>query len=570
MAFSRNSLAAAFAGTLSLAVLTGCPAQTPGGTGTPSVAPTTAPTTAPTATTAPTTAPTTPASGGPTVAPSVTPSMSPLAPTTLQGKVYDEAGALISTGAKVVIKSLNPSNPFETTLDVVNGNYVANNVPAGVLVEVTAMRDNWTSRTQVATLLPLNTASQGNTVNFGGAQNPYFISKYPEITSVEPADEATLADPSKLVYKLTLSEALDSDNRNRFASALRVWPANTNAAANNVGNLNTETADLQETTPASLDLGAAGSTGGFGTYAAQSPAREGTPFLTASNVASVTWDASGKVATFTFNAPVKASTAGKARYAVGLTGTDLATGTVIQDSENNPLGMIAGAATDATAAFGGYTGQLFITNAFRKPDLPVLPADATADSAAERWALTHDNVAEFDVAEDDTAPTLASVTITGRNIFTLTFSEPMVAAAGSAISSSVSNTTQYLFQAADTESEVGNDAEIDDASGPSAAVAGGVYTTPSLAAIDNQTDFENKVFTFDPAAFEVIADENDPKVLRIRRQGILANPNGEPATDRLDATKIKFVRVKVLSSVQDPAGNAITTSNDASIKTVTL
>jgi hypothetical protein len=56
----------------------------------------------------------------------------------VQGLVYDQVGRLVQDKATVTIKSLNPSNPYESTIDVVGGRYYANSVPVGVALEITA------------------------------------------------------------------------------------------------------------------------------------------------------------------------------------------------------------------------------------------------------------------------------------------------------------------------------------------------------------------------------------------------------------------------------------------------
>lgn len=558
MAFSRNSMAAAVAGTLSLAVLTGCPAQPPSGTGTPSVAPTTAPTTAPTATTAPTTAPTgQPTDGtGATAAPSAVPSASTLAPTTVQGKVYDETGALVNTGAKIMIKSLNPSNPFETNVDVVNGNYVANNVPSGVLVEITASRDGYTSRTKVENLLPLaSVTAGGNQVNFGGPlvsgngqEDPYFISKYPEVTSTEPVDETDLADPTQLTYKLTLSEALDATNQRRFAQAIRIWPNNTAAAGttapvggvggnNGVAGLTIESA--------------AGDTPAAATYSVQ----EGSSFNSDSNLATVTWDAAGKVATLTFKAPLKASSASKANYIVGL--VSAGAGERIVDGNGDQLGANGNLTT--------YPGAGLIADAFKKATLPTLSfgtgVGAVVASDLNRLAATHNSVVRFNVAEDDTAPVFQSVAVTGGNVITLTFSEPLVAfgGTGTPISNGALNPANYRIRLAEKLDDLSTE-KMDGAATPA---------TATFALMQRDV-----TYVLDATNYEVKVSETDPKSLLLRRKDFTTN-----AGDKFPVTA-KAIRVRVMTGgetgapvgagVQDTAGNKVQSSNDANLKSTNI
>lgn len=546
MAFSRNSLVAAVAGTLSLAMLTGCPGPTQ-----PTASPSTpaggsaAPTTAPTAggSAAPTTAPTAGASGAPTAAPSTMPSASNLAPTTVQGKVYDSTGALVTSGAKVNIKSLNPSNPFETNIDVVNGNYVANNVPAGVLVALTVTKDGYTQRAKVTTLLPLQTASNGNVVDFGGGQDPYFISKFPEVFSTEPVHNTAIADASKLVYKLTLSEPLNADNQRRFARALRVFPVNTQAIATGGTSGGTIGGNTQS-------FGAP-NTGGFGggsTTGAETATdttgvpytiQEGSTFLTTDIIASVTWDAAGQVATLTFNAPLKTDKDNKATYAVGL----VQTGEKIADAGGDQLGLIGGAFNGSPAS----NGTTLLEDVFKKPELPALSAGASTE--AQRWAETHNNVSTFDVPTDTTSPTFASLSVTGGNILTLTFSEPMVAYGGSStgqvfIQNGVTDPANYVLRVAEKVEDLA-DQKLD-------------TSASNLTNWASATTGTN--FTLDPAGFRIEVSTSDPKVVRLLPLDLTAANAKFPVT-------IKAVKVRVTTNVKDPAGNAVSTSGDSNLKT---
>lgn len=359
-------------GAFSLALLTGCPNA---GTQPPVIAASGEPTSAPSAapSTPATSASTDPGQGGATAAPSMTPSSSPLSATTIRGKVYDENDAAVS-GAKVSVKSLNPSNPFESTVDVVAGSYVVNDVPAGVQLQIVATKDKWTSRTRVETLLPL-TSAQANIVNFGGTDNAdaeggaYFLSKYPEVASASGT-----YDGSKLTYVIKLSEALDEDNRRRFEDALTIQG---NPDASGLISI-----------------------------------RRNSAFMVDRVLPKATWDAAGTTLTFEFGVPLRASQNDKTKYTLTLVrGAD---GTDIKDTDNNILGM------------GLMSGEQY-REAF-KLGSPV--AAAAGSTAAQRWEAAHTGSASFDVEKDDTAPKLESVKAAGINDnyrFELTFNEPMVA-----------------------------------------------------------------------------------------------------------------------------------------------
>jgi hypothetical protein len=525
MAFSRNSLAAAVAGTLSLAVLTGCPAPT-APVASPSAAPTTgtpsaAPTTTPGESAAPTTAPVA------SQAPNANASPSNLTPTTLRGKVYDEDGATLNSGAQVTVKSLNPSNPFESTVDVISGNYVVNNVPAGVQLEITAKRTGWTTRTRVETLLPL-TSTQPNIVNFGAAsyatgatqEDPegvaYFISERPEITSVVPADDAENVDPTKLSVVLTLSEPLDTTNQNRFANALRVVPAN-NAAS-----------DDGAATPVSEEA-----TGVLPTF--DYVIEEGVTFLGEDATrATVTWDAAGQVATLTFNAPLISSDTDAADYQILL----VAQTSAIEDADGNELG-------------DGAAGE-FLANTFREEDL------AIGTGNADVWAATHQTATTFSLAEDDTDPQLTAVSVvelSGTSPVTriqLTFSEPMAAYSDALTGYSSPTLTNgsglFTFAVAEDIADL-TDVELD---GTGALVGSPAAENVNPASVTEESEFR---LVDNNGTVNVSVSPTDAKVVRIEI-------SGTTIFDDFNAIKAR------VEGVEDPAGNAITeTQADAQEKT---
>lgn len=559
MAFSRNSLAAAVAGTLSLAILTGCPATPPTGTGTPSAAPTAAGgSTAPTTTPGESAAPASAAPGS--AAPSVTPSAANVGNATIKGTVYDLAGARVDS-AKVRVHSLNPSNPYDTTVDVVGGAYVVNQVPAGVQLEIVAMKDGWTSRSRVESLSPPDQTNEANVINFGGPLGntadsegvAYFISKYPEVTSVDPAEDATGVDPTKVVVKLTLSEPLDTTNQRRFADAIRVFPTTATVtelafASDDFASPAAGVADLEDvtaTTAANVNN--------------ESPfyVDESSTFLGEENTqASVTWDAEGKVATLTFNAPLAAAEDETLKYQIGLAtdGTN-----VIEDKEGNDLGM----GTDSK--FGGYTNDgngALINNVFREVDLALnVSSTATTISDIERWQQTHTHVSTFELAEDDTEPTLTGVTVTtpsGITRISLTFSEPMGAYAGNSDINSINRlpatgdslnpsgeALKITFAVAQTAADL-DDVDLDgDAS--NAATSGWGDTSA-----ERESEFYLNSAT-------VSLNPNDAKTIRL-----------EVPNTAFFANDVNAIKARV-EGLADPAGNSITErSADANQKVGTI
>lgn len=541
MAFSRKSTLAAVAGSLSLAMLTGCPA-----------APTTTPTPSPTATAPTSPSPTGQPSAEPTepgATPTTTPSATPLENTTIRGTVYDLDGARVD-GAKVTVKSLNPSSPFESTVDVINGTYVVNSVPAGVQLEVTASKDGWTSRSRVETLLPLTASDEPNVVNFGGVQGAttgdtegraYFISKYPEIAMVEPAEDASNVDPSTLTVKLTLSEPLNTTNQRRFEDAIRVLPANSFAVpAGNASNTPTDLEDVATT--AALVSGYAYSIAENSTFLGDDDTR-----------ATVEWSEEGKVATLTFNAPLLAAEDDAAKYQIVMTSP----GAVIEDADGNDFGVFNG-------SFGGYANatNTILGGVFKETDLA---APSSVANGVPLWLATHTAASTFEVAEDDTTPTLTGVTVTeltGSTRITFTFNEPIAAfgggnnaAYGETWMGATNITTasvldNFTFAVGESASDL-DDVELD---GDSPAT----YAVDNASGVGNDAGEREREFYFVPGGSTISLGVNPDDAKQLRMTLGQAN---------VFANQVNAIKARV-EGVEDPAGNAITdTQADANVVT---
>lgn len=160
--------------------------------------------------------------------PSATPSLPILqTPTTIvAGLVLDEEGRPID-GARIEVNSLSSGAPYTGSAIAYDGSWVINNIPTGLDVELIASKDGWTTRRRVGAF-QIN-PGQRNEVDFGhpDAGNPgaaYFLSRHTEVTQV------TLERSSDVRLHLHLSEPLDDQNRRRFEDAVRVLPANKEAA----------------------------------------------------------------------------------------------------------------------------------------------------------------------------------------------------------------------------------------------------------------------------------------------------------------------------------------------------
>lgn len=482
-------------------------------------------------------------------APISTPSSGTIATATLHGKVYDEAGRPVSD-AQVKVKSLNPANPFESTVAVMSGAYVVNEVPSGVLLEVTAFKAGWTQRTKVETLIRTGDTPM---VNFGGPNDAYFLSDYPEISAIAPAPKDASIDPNSLVYKLTLSEALDDANRKRLENALRLLPANDEANGGLAGT--TTNLEAQEDAAFPFDLTVDGN-------AAVSPyqIKKGSTFMEDANRrAKVTWSADGLQATMEFNAPLIASNNDEAEYQLAL----VSEGIRIVDPRGKQLG------TNAAGSLAAYpaAGKL-ILSAIKAQDIAIRTTPGlTAGSLEAMWAATHLNAGAFKVKEDGEAPKLMGVEasqIGSDTRLELTFSEAMTAYNGTLTgyrSAELVDLANYTFAIAEDSADLEGvklDGTVD-----AALIVNPLVTATFGAAADRE-----KEFRFDAAAFAAaragapagsVVVEVDP----LDAKRVFLYVVGRPAFFDAELSGLK-ARVADLA---DPAGNLINKANaDANIK----
>jgi hypothetical protein len=471
-----------------------------------------------------------PGNPSPSVSPTATPDAGLNTTATLSGMVYNEMGSPVS-GGKVMVKSLNAAKPFQAEAEIVSGAYVINGLPEGLLLQVIAMKDGWTSRSQTAVLVPTRDA---NKVNFGGAGNAYFITDYPEIEAVEPALDAQAIAPGKLVYKLQLSEALDDNNRRRLENALRVIPAN---AAANGGTAPTATQDLESSAIGADIALEAGATQLIGNYAI----KKGSSFMGDANKrAKITWTPDGKAATLEFDAPLLQSKDTEAKYQVVL----VSEGTRITDGGGKQLG------TNATGSLDAYpTAGNMVFGAFKSAALRLNQANGTL---AQIWDDTHENVGTFDLQKDETAPELMGIEVAPVNNGTrieLMFSEPMAAYFGTTGNShaSLADLSKYAFAVGATSDNI-KDFKLD-------GTADVADVDPNATATYGASAERGKEFKFTGNQVVASVDPMEPKRVFLT----IARPN----FFNVEARDIK-VRVE---GVADPAGNAITKADaDADAK----
>ncbi|MEB3328246.1 MAG: carboxypeptidase-like regulatory domain-containing protein [Candidatus Sericytochromatia bacterium] len=444
MAFIRTHVAAAFAGTLSLVALTGCPGVAPTGTS-PTGAPS-APASAavqPSAVAASATPAAAPGDAAPSAAPSAVISAPPATGKVivLSGMVYDEAGAAVE-GATVTVTSLDAAVPYGATVKTTAGSYVVNDVPEGANVEVVVTKPGWTTRRRVGSFQQRATGEK-NTMDFGytGVRQPllgytlhqvqaeplpdgaaYFISDYPEIAATTPEHDARGLDPSKLAIKVTLSEPLDADSRDAFDDAFHVVPANAQAAT-----LHDDVAGRETTANDGLDDGASGDRIASFTYTLNA----GDTFLGSSrNRVRATWNAEGTEVTYTFEGGnLQTDDSEPAAYQAML----FAGAEKIEDADGHQLG------TNSAGAFQWPAAGQPLYNVFKDTELALTPYGnvfyrLAAVAADPRWGETHQTAVAFEFNEDETDPRLTDVSFIEDDNdarLALTFSEPLAAYAGS-------------------------------------------------------------------------------------------------------------------------------------------
>lgn len=337
----------------------------------------------------------------------------------VSGMVYGPDGAALS-GVTVRARSLAAEAPFEAEVKTDTGSYVLNDVPSGANLEIVATKDGWTSRRRVGSFD--DTSVDGNAFNFGapaegaGAAAAFHLSPFPEIIGTSPAANGTNVDPTSVRVRLELSEPLDAENRARFVRALRLLPANDAANGGAAGTTTDLARSEDDGYPRAVTVDGAATVAPYAL-------RAGSTFMNdPTRAAAVEWDATGKVATLNFDAPLLTSSDDDCAYQIALVsaGADQR----IHDRDGYQLGTDAAGSQDAYPAAGDLVLGVFKARRLRLDAVGGL----TAGSGEARWASTHDDVVRFELARDEQAPSLQSVRavyIGDETRLELTFDEPM-------------------------------------------------------------------------------------------------------------------------------------------------
>jgi hypothetical protein len=148
------------------------------------------------------------ASATPTPLPTLTPLPSPsLTPTptqaaTLRVKVYDDTGAL-RTAAQVRVRSNSPDVVYDKVMPLVSSEFKLEDIPLGVILEVSATDSGFTTRT---TYVSLN-AGNNRLLEFKGARLE--LSNRPEVVAISPANRPL--NPYEPL-RITFSEGMNEDS----------------------------------------------------------------------------------------------------------------------------------------------------------------------------------------------------------------------------------------------------------------------------------------------------------------------------------------------------------------------
>lgn len=538
-----TSISRILASTLSVALLAGCPnagtapplqgdakfspapSGAPAATGSPAASATGSASPAAAGSASPAAGATTPPTGA---TPSAgTPATSNPAPsgakTVLQGKVYDEDGATVD-GATVTIRSLDTRQAYSATAQTDGGNYVVNDVPVGVQLEIAVARTGWTRRARVTSLQ--SEVSVRNVINFGAADSAvgddlagaaYFISDFPEITSATPGVSPATGD--KLSYRIRFSEPLDTDNRNLVEDSVSI---DTAAAPT----------DLVPDTVTGAEL------------AARLLIEDNSTFLDAKRRVKFTWNAELTEVLVEFDAPLRALNDDEKAYRFRL--IRRVADDPIEDAAGNVLGF-----TEPTE------GDTYF--AVKKASLTL---ETTPTSATTRWQDTHQRSTSFDVAEDDTDPVLKKVETSEEQRsdrsnqdflrVDLFFSEPMrVYPDDKGYPQNVIDVENFIFAFADDAGDLdGVDLEDtpDDHDTATEAAAAIVLRSPIrfAATADADVDLTDDVFA-EPS-------DDDPTVVSVFLP--------------LDEIPDGLEEIKVLATtrVTDPAGNQVSEGNQDDTK----
>jgi hypothetical protein len=484
----------------------------------------------------------------------------------MRGKVYDEKLAAVPDGATVTVRSLDTARPFETTVETRAGSYVVNGAPLGSALEITATRTGWTSRSRVEVLrrTTATTVDTRNIFNFGGPIDnadpgglAYFISDYPEIARVEPSDDASTQPNDRMMLKLVMSEPLDTTNQRRLASALLIVPNSTEALAENTALPALTSVEEDPDEPlAPEQLSTSSELAGLraGPVPATTSAyryRQNSGFLNGAVLSDFKWEADGRTATFTLQAPVKTGNDDQAEYAFLLVQQDQEP---IRDAQGKTLGQ------NSAGNFGGTLRNEIIYNAIKKAELSLVPG--RVDDDRDRWSETHGTYTRFKVAPDHIAPKVTAV-VARRNYVDdagaatdrveITFSEPMIDYPRIA-SPQLLSLDNYVIAATATQAQL--DALTLDDDGSAGDVQPGDEIESVRRAIGSPaggTVMSNA--NSESGNYSIAVSVNDPKVL------ILNLPAGALPLDA------DFIKVLVGSdssstnasgrSVTDPAGNVV-------------
>lgn len=327
---------------------------------------------------------------------------------TLTGKIYDDAGIPVD-GASVQVSS-EQYPQVNQTITAIGGSFGVPAVPEGTTVRLKATKGGYTLRERVieAQIRTPGSEIDPGRVDFGGSGSGmfYFLSRYPEIAEITPANMATGVATSPLKIVLKLSHPLDAKDRNRFEGLLEVR---------------------------------------FQSRGELQVIRAGTAYH--DRAARIEWDAAGQVATFVFDAPLVTDTPSGAAVTVGLNQS-----ASLDEFPKSQDGLRLGndRAPETREGTGGRAQNQVAV--FPRREYEAVPS--ARPSALALWGLTHQTTSAFTLGSDKTAPEVvrvSSISDAAGDRFVVVFSKPMRGFPESAVDPSVLRPSNYRYFLGNTD-----------------------------------------------------------------------------------------------------------------------
>jgi hypothetical protein len=141
------------------------------------------------------------------------------------GAILDDRGSPVQR-ARLRVRAADPR--FDREVDAAGGAFGLRELPVGLELTLTATAPGFTSRTRtIRVATPSLDDETVNRFDFGGDGEGmwYYLSRTPEIASVDPANQASDVPSSPLRCTLTFSHPIPLEQRARLRKLIRLSPA---------------------------------------------------------------------------------------------------------------------------------------------------------------------------------------------------------------------------------------------------------------------------------------------------------------------------------------------------------